>query len=267
MTSPKQNVWICLCQPSDVRNIGGAIRAVANFGLAGLKVVLPPSRTLPQEELDLFSSGAASLVRLERYETLVEATEAADLLIGTSRRRRDHSHLFECPAHELSTLVSKSERPHLLFGNERVGLSHHDLDLCHALVEIHSAPSFPSLNLAHAVACLAYEISRPQSMRPPHDEAQYRHPSAKTSTREDEAFLRRVIEVCEGCQYPPGRSSEGYARQLRSLIRRAQPTPGDYGIILGLFREIDRLAKQIPSQGQGPYSAESKQYSAPTSKS
>ena len=258
MTSPKQNVWICLCQPSDIRNIGGAIRAVANFGLAGLKVVLPSSRALPREELELFSSGAASLVRVERYETLVEATEAADLLIGTSRRRRDHSHLIERQAHELGTLISKKERPHLLFGNERVGLSRHELDLCHALVEIHSAPSFPSLNLAHAVACLAYEISRPQSVRPLHNEAEHSHPLAKTSTREDEAFLRRVIEVCEGCQYPPGRSPEGYARQLRSLIRRAQPAPGDYGIILGLFREIDRLTKQIPSQDEGVHPAESK---------
>ena len=140
-----------------------------------------------------------------------------------------------------------------------------ELDLCHAVVELHSRPSFPSLNLAHAVACVAYELARPvESSHPEGEEidqgvkvsqvqgVQLRtQPSGQTNVqplptpmtfaREDEAFLRRVMEVSERVSYPPGRSPERFARRLRALLRRAQATPGDYGMILGLMREIDRL--------------------------
>lgn len=241
MTALHQKIWICLCEPSDIRNIGGAIRVVANFGLAGLKLVISQDRQLPLDELELFSSGAASIITLERHHSLVEATENADLLIGTSRRQRSHAHLAEYQTYDLPEILAQSERPHILFGNERVGLSHHELDLCHALAVIHSNPSFPSLNLAHAVACVAYEISRPQPSLSEESLTQLPLRPSQTHSKEDEAFLNRVIEVCERCSYPPSSSPEHFARRLRSLIRKADPTPGDYGMILGLFRELDRL--------------------------
>ncbi len=264
MNPPHRRVWICLCQASDIRNIGGAARAVANFGLAGLKIINPRVKALSREDLHTFSSGASEIIEIQRFDTLLDGLEEADLLIGTSRRRRDHPHLSPHTAQELSTLIDRAQRPHLLFGNERTGLTHEELDLCQASVEIHSDPSFPSLNLAHAVACLAYELSRPLNVAGDEriggaspssplntlsqvntlSQAQAQSPSL-TTVREDEAFLQRVIEVCTRTNFPPGKSSERYARQLRSLIRRAKPKPGDYGMILGLFRELERLSSPI----------------------
>ena len=57
-----------------------------------------------------------------------------------------------------------------------------------------------------------------------------------------------MIEVCKRTGFPPGRSAETYGRKLRSLLRRAQPKAGDYGMVLGLFRELDRLKQLSKTQ-------------------
>lgn len=233
-------VWVCLCRPSDVRNIGGALRAVANFGLAGVKLICSEVNQYDEDELSACSSGALRHVPFLEYTSLSEALSEADLIIGTSRRHRAHTHLHEVVSSQLPEYIRTSLSPHLLFGNERAGLSHAELDLCHLLTEIHSTPEFPSLNLAHAVACIAYELARPIS----ESDLIYRHDIHLPQVVDpvaDEAFLHRVIEVSTLVGYPPSKSPERFARQLRSLMRRAAAEPGDYGLILGLMREIHRL--------------------------
>ena len=226
------HVWVCLCHPSDVRNVAGAIRAVANFGLAGVKLITGSSELTDPDALHKLSSGASAVVTVEVFKTLDAALYDATIVIGTTRRQRAHDHLRGLWSHELSIAIHDHERPHVLFGNERVGLSHAELDLCHAVVELHSRPSFPSLNLAHAVACVAYELarpieypqleveeialgagssqaqSRPSSAQPSAQLNVHPLPTPMTFAREDEAFLRRVMEVSERVSYPPGRSPE-----------------------------------------------------------
>ena len=245
------NIWICLCQPSDIRNIGGVIRLVANFGLAGLKVYRSSEGTLCKEQLMMFSSGALDKIIFKEYQQLALAVDEADLVIGTSRRPRVNQQLTFTSSHDMSRFLVDKKQPHILFGNERVGLLHEELDLCHLLVEIPSSLQFPSLNLAHSVACLAYEITRnamqQKSISQPSAQlcSPSPIPSPLTTSKEEEAFLHRVIEVCERTSYPPGKQAQTYARKLRQLIRRSQPSPGDYGLILGLFRELDRLHNYI----------------------
>ena len=256
MSDFPSRIWVCLCQPNDIRNVAGAIRAVANFGLAGIKLVTGKTSLYTPEDLHIFSSGASEIVNLQVFEDLPLALAEASIVVGTSRRQRNHQHIFNLSSIELVPALYEQPAPHLLFGNERTGLSHGELDLCHAVVELPSSRAFPSLNLAHAVACVAYEIARSvntEVMGGSSDSTvgQARGlPLASTSIVEDEAFLTRVIEVSERLNYPPGRSSERFARQLRSLLRRAHSTSSDYGLILGLFRELERLGSSDDTPGR-----------------
>lgn len=248
MSDLAARTWVCLCRPSDVRNVAGVIRAVANFGLAGVKLVTEDHKLHDPDDLLAFSSGASKIVTLKVYPDITSALTKASLAVGTSRRQRNHQHLTHLESCQITTALIDHESPHILFGNERTGLSHDELDLCHAIVELHSTSTFPSLNLAHAVACVAYELTRPRDIQSHHVSATDSSaltaaliPPVSTSIVEDEAFLNRVIEVSQRVKYPPSKSSERFARQLRSLLRRARATPGDYGLILGIFRELERL--------------------------
>lgn len=54
-----------------------------------------------------------------------------------------------------------------VFGNETSGLSDEELQHCHAALAIPTSPGCPSLNLSHAVALVAYTVSRNCVEAPP----------------------------------------------------------------------------------------------------
>ena len=249
--TPPSHVWACLCNPSDIRNIGGAIRAVANHGLAGLKVIT--HETLDQRSLFMYSSGSLEVISFQTFSTIEEALEEATVIYGTSRRDRDALSPRLYSARDLPPLIAAHQSPHILFGNERTGLLTPELDLCHGMIEIPTSERFPSMNLSHAVACIGYELARPRetSIESAQTSAQEIEPSLSSSPKVSEAFYQRVIHVATQINYPPGRTPETLARRLRAVLKRANPSPEEYGVILGLFRELDRLHQK---QGDGPKS-------------
>ena len=234
-----QRSWICLCQPSDVRNIGGAIRAVANHNLAGIKIITP--ETFDSEKITAFSSGADACVTIEWYDDLDVALRDASLVVGTSRRTRSPTTAYQACSSELTALLESQRSAHVLFGNERIGLTAEESKRCRAMVEIPSAAKFPSLNLAQAVACIGYELNRPVQTL-----TYKKHlPERKVEMAKESAFYQRLNEVCESLEYPPGRTSDYLGQRLRPLLQRANPSESEYGLLLGIFRELERLGKQL----------------------
>ena len=240
-----EQTWICLCQPSDVRNIGGAIRAVANHNLAGIKVIT--TETFDPEKLTAFSSGADACVTLEWYDDLDVALRNASLVVGTSRRTRTPTTAYQAYSSELPELLASQKRAHILFGNERIGLTAEESKRCRAMIEIPSAKQFPSLNLAQAVACIGYELNRPVQT----STASKQLPPRQVEMTQESAFYRRLEEVCEALSYPPGRTSDYLGQRLRPLLQRANPSESEYGLLLGVFRELERLGKQLKSSKRG----------------
>ena len=243
--SMAQKTWVCLCDPSDVRNIAGTIRAVANLRLAGLKVV---SHTMPDREaLYHLSSGALSHIQYAHYTHLDEAISHASMVIGTSRRTH---HALSPPclsSMQLPSYILNSEHPHILFGNERVGLRTHELDVCQAIIEIPTNPQFPSMNLSHAVVAIGYEIARASISQSSPKDVQNLSEDLRATPQATEAFFKRVREIVEKVGYPKGRTPESFIKRLRKLLRRANPDAGEYGLLLGSFKALNRLHTQLSS--------------------
>ena len=259
-------IWVCLCNPSDIRNMGGAIRAVANYGLTGIKII--SSHSLDERTLYYFSSGAYPEIHVQRYETLDEALHDATWVVGTSRRIHGPHAPPTYSVYEIDTAFkaqwSAPQGLHLLFGNERTGLVKEEIDYCQALIEVPTFGRFPSMNLSHAVACISHEISRTLLKTGQFSQLQdSEHPHSVLSSSEEEilslnngteiehlqtspqvaqAFVDRALAVCTQIGYPSTRNPEHFIRKLRMLLKRANATPGEYGQILGLFREIERLS-------------------------
>ena len=263
-------IWVCLCNPSDIRNIGGAIRAIANYGLTGIKII--SSQSLDERSLYYFSSESYSSIRVQRYTHLDEALESATYVIGTSRRiHGPHAPPTYSAYHihqELDSLWKTPQGLHLLFGNERTGLVQEELDVCQAIIEIPTFERFPSMNLSHAVACISHEVSRALYLNliqnETHSVADSNHPPAlpsgstqnpevfelKAPPQASQAFFQQITQIAQNVGYPPGRTAESFTRKIRALLRRANPTAGEYGLILGVFRELERIF---------PYYAKSKE--------
>lgn len=231
------DVWVVLCHPADPRNVGPCIRAVANFGLAGVRLV--GGEAMDSDTLDAFASGSLAQVRLERFADLKSALHDAAFTLGTSRRHHEEDGPVRLPAAGLGDRLAERTPACLVFGHERNGLSRAELDLCDAVVAIPTSDHFPSMNLSHAVAVLAYELARPETntWAPP------RRARANAGLRslDRDAVFREIAAACERLGYPPGRSALAYARRLRRLLTRAEATAGEMSLVAGLFRELERL--------------------------
>lgn len=230
-------VEVVLCHPTDPRNVGGVIRAVANHGLAGVRLV---TDGVPDyESYSHYSSFALDSIRFEVFESVRKAIADCRMVLGTSRRTRDPNAPPFWPAAGLRARLANVGRVALVFGTERTGLTREELDHCDAVVAIPTTERFASMNLSHAVACLGYELARPESEKLALPEAE--RPRATAKARD--AFFVHVHDVVASLGYPPGRTAEIFTRRLRQVVLRANPSPADLGLLAGIFSEMRRLGR------------------------
>ncbi|MFN3198554.1 MAG: RNA methyltransferase [Bradymonadia bacterium] len=233
------NGHIVLCHPTDVRNVGSVIRAAANFDLQSVRVVTEDRSHLSDEDLYWFSSGAVEVIQVQWHADLPSAIADCDRVLGTSRRPRDPDAPPEWPVTTLTEHLAEGEHVAVVFGTERSGMTTAEKSRCDALVRIHTSKQFPSMNLSHAVALLAYELGRPKSgqvgapVTPPE--------APRASAKARDGFFDHVTSVCEFTGYPPGRTPDNFVRRFRRLMTRANPDHGELSMVAGVFSEMRRL--------------------------
>lgn len=151
---------IILIAPQLGENIGAAARAMANFGLADLRIVSPRDGW-PNEAARANAAGAVSLVDAARlYGATGEAVADLNFVCATTARSRDMTKPVLSPegaARELRARLAEGQACGILFGPEKSGLTNDDVALADAIVTAPVDPTFASLNLAQAVLILAYE--------------------------------------------------------------------------------------------------------------
>jgi tRNA/rRNA methyltransferase len=102
------------------------------------------------------AGGSFVLEEAEVFTTLQEALADLEVVYATSGNKRD--------THKVTMQPSQVDWPTpnlgVLFGCERSGLNNEELALCDGIINIQTAAVNPSLNLAQAVAIMAYEYSK-----------------------------------------------------------------------------------------------------------
>lgn len=227
-----------LCHPTDPRNVGGAARAVANFGLGELRVV--SATPFAADDVHAYSAGSVHTIDFVPFETVDAAIADCDRVIGTSRRTRDPDAPPEWPVAGLAERLAGPGTTAVLFGTERTGLTRDEVDRCSATVHIHTSETYPSMNLAHAVACVGYELARPT---PGESGPPVRLEKPRTPAAAREAFFGHVQGVVEALGYPPGRSPEAFTRRVRRILDRSNPDQQELSLFGGVFTELLRLGR------------------------
>src|SRR5256714_6899973 len=151
---------IVLVEPQLGDNIGAAARAMANFGLARLRLVKPRAGG-PNPRAWVAASGAGCVLDEATLHDTVEAA-IADLtfVLATTARAHDQAKPVigpEAAAREMAPRVAAGERVGVLFGRERYGLENQEIALADRILTLPVNPAFASLNLAQAVGIVAYE--------------------------------------------------------------------------------------------------------------
>jgi tRNA/rRNA methyltransferase len=157
----EKKITIILNRPKYSENIGSAARAMHNMGMESLVLVAPQDfnpekvkKTATHESIDIVNG-----IRI--VDTVKEAVKEAGYVVGTTARTGKQRKKVITPDEMAATVLplSINNTVAILFGPEDRGLENSDLLYCDALVNIPTL-AFSSINLAHAVMIICYELSK-----------------------------------------------------------------------------------------------------------
>jgi len=232
------SIRIVLVGTTHPGNIGAVARAMKNMGLSDLALVNP--RFFPHEEATARASGATDILdNALVVTTLADALTDCVYVAGASARSRTISWPSMGPRDCAERMINESENGKVaaVFGPEKTGLHNDDLDLCHTLLTIPTAPGFSSLNVAMAVQVLTYEL-RVASLLDAGPAFESEAPPATSD--EMEHYYTHLERVLQEIHFLDPQNPRHLMRRLRRLFIRARPDKNEVNILRGILTAIDR---------------------------
>ena len=155
-----KQVKIILIETSNSGNIGSTLRAMKTMAFSNLCLVNP--KDFPSEQVETLAANAKDLIKdIEVVETLDEALEGLNFVIGTSSRTRKVPWPNEALDQVSSKIISESNNGKnigIIFGREDRGLTNEELQRCNLHVHIPANEAYPVLNIAMAVQVICYQL-------------------------------------------------------------------------------------------------------------
>jgi tRNA/rRNA methyltransferase len=241
---------VVLVEPQIGENIGAAARAMANFGLSGLRLVRPRQRW-PNPDAKRVASGADRILESARlYETLEAAIADCTMVLATTARAHDQAKpVIDAPeaARLAAPRVAAGENVAILFGRERTGLENHEVALADRIVTLPVNPAFASLNLAQAVVIVAYEWFKLASAGVLPFAMPEKSPAA--SKEQLHAFFAAIEGELEKVEFfrPPDKR-DTMQINLRNIFTRMQLTQQDIRTLHGVIMSIAE-GRKGPARG------------------
>ena len=244
------NIRVILFEPREPGNIGSAARALKGMGLSQLYLV-NPIPFLEAKPTWYMAHGATDIIEnCCVVETLDDALEGIQFLVGTTHRRRDPRLPPSVSAREAAqeiTTISQRQQVGLLFGREDFGLSTSQISRCQLIASVPMAAKNPSLNLAQAVQVFAYEVFLASAGDIPPSELEY------ADVNEIEAFYGRITNLLQRIGVTPyNHDWETFLKSLRRVFSRTQLEQRDIATLDMIFsttlRYITRLNRRIENQ-------------------
>jgi tRNA/rRNA methyltransferase len=241
---------VVLVEPQLGENIGAAARAMANFGLARMRLV-SPRQGWPNKKANMMAVGADRVLDNARlYESAATAVADCHFVLATTARAHDQAKPVIGPseaAQVMAAHVTAQNRVAILFGRERNGLENDEVALADRIVTFPVNPAFASLNLAQAVALMAYEWFKLTSAQAlPFAMPEKSRPAPKQQLFAFFANIERELEKVEF--FRPAEKRETMQINLRNIFTRMRPTQQDIQTLHGVIMAIAE-GRKGPARG------------------
>jgi tRNA/rRNA methyltransferase len=231
---------VVLVEPQLGENIGAAARAMANFGLSRLRLV-NPRQGWPNPKATMMAAGADRVLdHAVLYATLEAAIADCHFVLATTARAHDQAKPVISPgqaAQEMAQHIAAETNVAILFGRERNGLENAEVALADRIITFPINPAFASLNLAQAVALVAYEwLKHAAAEALPFAMPDKSKPAPKQQLL---AFFENVERELETVEFfRPAEKRETMVINLRNIFSRMQPTQQDIQTLHGVIMAI-----------------------------
>lgn len=238
---------VVLHEPQDLVNIAHVVRAMKNFGIWDLRLVNP--REYDGYRVEGIAHQSHDVVsRVALFDSLAAALADCSHVVGCTARARSAKRNYQRPREAAAEILALAEHgtTAVLFGREDKGLSNEDLDRCHRIVTIPSAPSYPSLNLGHAVVVLLYELALAHGDGERPFKAP-RRPAEPATVAEVERFFTDAEQALAAIEFFKVRDREHVMRTVREVVHRIPLDQREAKLLRAMAIEVvkyrDRLAR------------------------
>jgi tRNA/rRNA methyltransferase len=253
---------IILVEPQMGENIGMVARAMANFGLAELRLVNPRDGW-PNEKAQAAASKADHVIEATKvYDTLEQALADLNFVYATTARERDGFKPVRSPVVAAETLRERfraGEGTGILFGRERWGLTNEEVALSDEIVTFPVNPAFASLNIAQAVLLMSYEWMKSgmEDLGAVPFQAM-----GQTQSTKDQLFglfdqLEDALDA-RGYFHPAGKKPK-MIDNLRAVLSRRAFSAQEISVLRGVISSLDRFSRKNPRGGRFPADAKERQ--------
>ena len=231
---------VVLVEPAGPINVGSVARLCANFEVQELRLVRPVCDPLDREACRMAVHGLELLRTARRCTSLLEAVADCRRVVASCGRLDHGSIPLHSPEDALRWLLSSGTDPSddqpvaVVFGREDRGLTNDELRLCQRVLTLHSAGSYPSLNLSHAVAVVLHDLARLQTL-PEHDRAPQPDPAPP---RQLDHCLEDASDLLLEVGFLLPHTAAARMNKVRDLLQRASIQAGEVALIRGMVRQI-----------------------------
>ncbi|WP_189638659.1 RNA methyltransferase [Paramylibacter ulvae] len=231
-----------LVEPQMGENIGGAARAMWNFGLEHMRLVNPRDGW-PNPKATAMASGAARVLdKVGVTETTADALSDMNFTFATTARSRDLTKPVMTPERAMEharALIGQGQKVAVMFGPERSGLANDDIVQANALISVPVNPAFASLNLAQCVLLTAYEWRRQGDATPP--EVVELAGTDFAETIEVQKLLERMETALHDVNFFwPEHKAESMILTLRNMMSRMPLTQADVRTFHGIIKALGK---------------------------
>jgi TrmH family RNA methyltransferase len=237
-------IAIALIEPQYPVNVGHIARLMKNFGLKRLYFVRPHFK---KADAIKYSTHGSDLLVAAKTVTLSQLRKKFDLLIGTTAIRatsRLNVLRESVSAEQMAKIVhdaSTTKDLCILFGRESSGLKNEELEMCDLVVTIDTKTKYRTMNVAHALAILLYEISKLKSELPVENTKK----RVDLASQQDvDLLLRYISKLADAGNYDQHKKPLLEAA-AKKLLAKSMPTTKDVMLLVSLLRKnlltIERL--------------------------
>ncbi|CAM2006757.1 RNA methyltransferase [Acanthopleuribacter pedis] len=227
------DIHILLNQVEGPVNLGSVCRAMANTGFSRLRFSGPLDAGVG--EARKFSVHALPILeQADKCADINELIDECDLVFGFSPRNPwlDGRALDLDQFHEqLHQGVGRGKTIGLLFGNEQIGLTNHDLALCDFRVALPTNEGYASMNLAQAVLIVLWEINRKQAGRLDRNEPD----PEMADGREKAVLVDKIQHFLKEMDFLDPQYPDRLWREVCLMFKTRDWTRREMNLLMGIF--------------------------------
>ena len=246
------SIAVAMVEPQYHVNVGHVARLMKNFGLFNLYFVNPH---FDAEEAIRYAMHGSDVLARARSITLANLKNKFDYVIGTTAigaASRLNVLRESVSAAELAELIHEGGQKCfcIVLGREASGMNNKELAACDIVCTIDSNTNYKTMNVAHALAIMLYEIAKHK----PIDQARRSKKKLELASKREVALLLQYVKKLANAGNFDEHKKPLLEAAVKKIVAKSQPSSKDIMLLVSLLRKgqlaIERKQNKTASRGR-----------------